>query len=212
MNEEEIKQPVGATENTENITTEADVLANNAQAETTEQPNEDATAEEKKSWFDKLFQSNPSKLKEQLDELTAKNEEMKDKYLRLFADFDNYKKRAAKERLELIDTASKDVLRSILPVLDDFERAQKALENSEDVVALKEGIHLIYQRLFKTLEAKGLKAMESNQTPFDPDLHEAITEIPAPSEDAKGKVFDTVEKGYYINDKILRHAKVVVGK
>ncbi len=180
-----------------------------------EEKNESSSEEEsaeKKSWFDKLFQSNPSKLKEQLDELTAKNEEMKDKYLRLFADFDNYKKRTAKEKLELIDAAGKDFFALMLPVVDDFERSLKAINNTEANNALKEGIELVYHKLLKTLESKGVKAMESNGTEFNADLHEAITEIPAPSEEMKGKVIDTVEKGYYLNDKILRYAKVVVGK
>jgi molecular chaperone GrpE len=181
-------------------------------AESTKEQADTAEKEAHKSWFEKLFQSNPSKLKEQMDELTAKNEELKDKYLRLFADFDNYKKRMAKERLELMDSAGKDIIKSVLPVIDDFERAQKALQNSDDVSALKEGLDLVYQKLFKTLESKGLKPMESNGKEFDADLHEAITEIPAPSDDMKGKVIDTVEKGYYLSDKILRHAKVVVGK
>ncbi len=167
--------------------------------------------EEKKSWFDKLFQSNPAKLKEQMEELSAKNEELKDKYLRLFADFDNYKKRVAREKLELIETAGKDFYLSLLPVLDDFERAIKAGEASDDAT-LKEGVQLVYQKLLKTLESKGVKSMESTGTDFNPDLHEAITEIAAPNEALKGKVVDTVEKGYFLGEKILRYAKVVVGK
>jgi len=174
--------------------------------------NEEEDSAEKKSWFEKLFQSNPSKVKEQIDELTAKNEELKDKYLRLYADFDNYKKRTAKEKMELFDTAGKDIVSAVLPTIDDFERANKALENSDDVAALKEGMQLVYLKLLKTLESKGVKAMESNGAEFNADLHEAITEIPAPSDAMKGKVIDTVEKGYYINEKILRYAKVVVGK
>jgi molecular chaperone GrpE len=137
---------------------------------------------------------------------------MKDKYLRLFADFDNYKKRTAKEKLELIDAAGKDFFALMLPVVDDFERSLKAINNTEANNAIKEGIELVYHKLLKTLESKGVKAMESNGTEFNADLHEAITEIPAPSEEMKGKVIDTVEKGYYLNDKILRYAKVVVGK
>lgn len=191
---------------------EAENPADENNTETENSETEAAEKEAHKTWFEKLFQSNPSKLKEQMDELTAKNEELKDKYLRLFADFDNYKKRMAKERLELMDSAGKDIIKNILPVVDDFERAQKALQNSEDVEALKEGLNLVYQKLIKTLESKGLKSMESNGKDFDADHHEAITEIPAPTEDLKGKVVDTVENGYFLNDKIIRHAKVVVGK
>lgn len=173
----------------------------------TESPKED-----KKNWFEKLFQSNPSKLKEKLDELTEKNEEMKEKYLRLYADFDNYKKRTAKEKLSLLETAGKDVISSILPIVDDFERALKSFETMNNNEAMHEGLELVYQKLLKTLESKGVKAMSTEVAPFDPELHEAITEIPAPDEDAKGKIIDTIEKGYFIHDKILRHAKVIVGK
>ncbi len=208
-----------ATENTENkdITVEVNVNVNKDKNESFSEneaveTNAEEDSAEKKSWFDKLFQSNPSKIKEQIDELTTKNEDLKDKYLRLYADFDNYKKRTAKEKMELFDTAGKDIVNAVLPTIDDFERANKALENSDDVAALKEGMQLVYQKLLKTLESKGVKAMESNGTEFNADLHEAITEISAPSEEMKGKVIDTIEKGYYINEKILRYAKVVVGK
>jgi molecular chaperone GrpE len=118
----------------------------------------------------------------------------------------------AKERLELIDSAGKDFFKMMLPVVDDFERALKAFESSENNTALKEGVELVYHKLVKTLESKGVKAMESNGTDFNPDLHEAITEIAAPSEEHKGKVVDTIERGYFLNEKILRHAKVIVGK
>lgn len=139
-------------------------------------------------------------------------EELKDKYLRLVADFDNFRKRNAKERLELIQTASKDVLTSLLPVLDDCERAEKQLDNAQDTQALKEGISLVFNKLKNTLHARGLKPMDSKGSDFNPEFHEAITEIPAPTDDLKGKVMDEVEKGYYLNDKIIRFAKVVVGK
>ena len=145
------------------------------------------------------------------DDNAAKIEELKDKYLRLFADFDNYKKRVAKERLELIKEAGKDVIMNLLPVLDDFERAMKAAEKSEDVEAVKEGLKLIHGKLNKNLEQKGLKPMETQGKDFDSSFHEAITEVPA-GDELKGKVVDEVEKGYYLNDKIIRYAKVVVGK
>jgi molecular chaperone GrpE len=146
------------------------------------------------------------------DELSAKIEDLKDKYVRLFADFDNYKKRVARERLELTKEASKDVMLNLLPVLDDFERAMRAAEKAQDVEAVKEGMLLIYNKLVKNLEQKGLKGMDSKGQAFDSSFHEAITEIPAPTEDLKGKVVDEVEKAYYLNDKIIRYAKVVVGK
>jgi molecular chaperone GrpE len=138
--------------------------------------------------------------------------ELKDKYLRLVADFDNFRKRSAKERLELIQTASKDVITSLLPVLDDSERAEKQMQITQDIEAIKEGEKLVFAKLRSTLQAKGLRAMDTIGQDFNPEFHEAITEIPAPNESLKGKVLDEVEKGYYLNDKIIRFAKVVVGK
>lgn len=146
------------------------------------------------------------------EDLQTKLDEMKDKYLRMYADFDNYKKRMAKERLELIKEAGKDVVLNLLPTLDDFERALKAAETATDVTSVKEGMELIHGKLLRSLEQKGLKAMDAKEQPFDADVHEAITEIPAPTEELKGKVVDVVEQGYYLNDKIIRYAKVVVGK
>ncbi len=148
---------------------------------------------------------------EQISLLKKQVEEYKDKHLRLYADFDNFKKRNAKERLELILTAGKDVIQDMLPILDDFERATKALENTTDVAAVKEGMKLIQTKLIKTLEAKGLKPIEAIGKDFNVEQCEAITEIQAAPE-MVGKVIDEVEKGYYLNDKIIRFAKVVVGK
>jgi molecular chaperone GrpE len=139
-------------------------------------------------------------------------EELKDKYLRLVADFDNFRKRTARERLDLIQTASKDVITSLLPVLDDSERAEKQIKNTQDVEAVKEGIALVFTKLRSALQSKGLKPMVSVGQDFNPEFHEAITEVPAPQPELKGTVLDEVEKGYYLNDKIIRFAKVVVGK
>jgi molecular chaperone GrpE len=138
--------------------------------------------------------------------------EWKDKYIRLVAEFDNFRKRGAKERLDLIQTAGKDVIVSLLDTLDDSERAQKQLETSTDLQAVKEGLNLVFNKMRAVLQAKGLKPMESIGKDFNPDMHEAITEIPAPTEKLQGKVLDEVQKGYYLNDKIIRFAKVVVGK
>ena len=146
------------------------------------------------------------------DALKKEVEELKNKYIRLVADFDNFRKRTAKERLELIQTASKDVLSSLLPILDDTERAEKQLETAQDKEALREGINLVFGKLRTTLHAAGLKPMESVGSDFNPEYHEAITEIPAPTPQLAGKVVDEIEKGYYLNDKIIRFAKVVVGK
>ena len=134
-----------------------------------------------------------------------------DKYLRLYAEFDNFRRRTTKERIELLQTAGKEIIVSLIPVLDDFERAGKAMETSTDVNAVKEGVALIQNKLTSILTQKGLKPMESIGTAFDADLHEAITNIPAPTDDMKGKVIDEMEKGYYLNDTVIRFAKVVVG-
>ncbi len=148
----------------------------------------------------------------ELETLRAELAEQKDKYLRLFAEFDNYKRRTAKERLELMQTAGREVITSLLDVLDDCERAEKTMNSTEDVAVVKEGVNLVFQKLRSTLEQKGLKPMQSIGEEFNADLHEAITEIPAPTEDLQGKVVDQVQKGYYLSDKIIRFAKVVVGK
>lgn len=145
------------------------------------------------------------------EKLQAELEEQKDKYLRLFAEFDNYKRRTAKERIELFQTAGKDVIISLLEVMDDCDRAEKQMQKSDDVASIKEGISLVFGKLRNTLTNKGLKPMQSVNTEFDVEKHEAITEVPA-ADDMKGKVVDEVEKGYYLNDKIIRFAKVVVGK
>ena len=134
-----------------------------------------------------------------------------DKYLRLYAEFDNFRRRTTKERVELLQTAGKEVIVSLIPVLDDFERAAKAMENASDVNAVKDGVALVQNKLNSILTQKGLKPMESIGQPFDADIHEAITNIPAPTDDLKGKVIDEMEKGYYLNDKVIRFAKVIVG-
>jgi molecular chaperone GrpE len=137
---------------------------------------------------------------------------MKDKYIRKVAEFENYKKRSLKERMDLVQTAGKEVIIELLEVLDDLERAEKQISASGDVDQIKEGVMLVFNKLKNTLIAKGLKAMETINHDFDPDIHEAITEIPAPSPELRGKVIDEIQKGYYLNDKIIRYAKVVVGK
>lgn len=147
-----------------------------------------------------------------VEKIQAELDEQKDKYIRLFAEFDNFKRRNAKERIELIQTAGKEVITSLLDVLDDCDRAEKQLQNSEDLEQIKQGVQLVFGKLRNTLQSKGLKAMDSINTAFDVEKHEAITEIPAPTETLKDKVVDEVQKGYYLNDKIIRFAKVVVGK
>lgn len=146
------------------------------------------------------------------EKLNAELQEQKDKYLRLMAEFDNFRRRTAKERLDLIQTAGKDVIVSLLDILDDCDRAEKQLNGADDLSVQKEGILLVFNKLRSTMQQKGVKAMETVAADFDVEKHEAITEIAAPSEEMKGKVLDEVIKGYYLNDKIIRFAKVVVGK
>ncbi len=148
----------------------------------------------------------------ELMKLEAELQEQKDKYLRLFAEFDNYKRRSSRERMELIQTAGKEVITSLLDVLDDCDRAEKQLEQSRDIDEIRGGILLVFNKLRAVLQSKGLRPMESVHTEFDTNKHEAISEIPAPTPDLKGKVIDEVTPGYYLNDKIIRFAKVIVGK
>lgn len=136
----------------------------------------------------------------------------KDKHLRMYSEFENFRRRSAKERIELMQNAGQEIITSLLPILDDFDRAKMANENSEDIVAIKEGMDLIYNKIFMLLSQKGLKPMDALGKNYDSDEYEAIAKIPAPNNDLKGKVIDVTEKGYYLNSKIIRHAKVVVGE
>jgi molecular chaperone GrpE len=148
----------------------------------------------------------------ELDQIKADLADQKDKFLRLLAEFENFKRRTAKERIDLIQTAGKDVIVSLLDVLDDCDRAEKQLNTSDDIVVQREGIQLVFNKIRSTMQSKGLVAMESVNKDFNVELHEAITEIPAANNKMKGKVVDEVTKGYFLNDKIIRFAKVVVGK
>lgn len=154
------------------------------------------------------------KVEEQTAEPTAEERyaELNNKYLRLHAEFDNFRKRTNKEKIDLINSASEGVLKDLIPTLDDFERAIKNNETSNDIEGVKEGFHLIYNKFKHTLETKGLKPMNSEGEDFNVEIHEAIANIPAPSKKQKGKVIEAVEKGYYLNDKVIRFAKVVVGQ
>lgn len=151
-------------------------------------------------------------LEKELETAQETIEEQKDKYLRLSAEFDNYRKRTMKEKAELILNGGEKSLSSILPVVDDFERAIKTMETATDVQAVKEGVELIYNKFMATLAQNGVKVIETNDQPLNTDYHEAIAVIPAPSEAQKGKILDCVQTGYTLNDKVLRHAKVVVGE
>ncbi|WP_413818251.1 nucleotide exchange factor GrpE [Tenacibaculum sp. IB213877] len=174
---------------------------------------------------DNIKQGNLDEIIDENEEVSAEKEQKeeptveelvaveKDKYLRLFAEFENYKKRTTKERIELFKTANQELMTVLLPVLDDFERALTHIEDDKEAEELRKGVLLIYQKLLKTLEQKGLSAIEVQQgDAFDAETHEAITQIPAPSDDLKGKIIDCVEKGYKLGDKIIRHPKVVVAQ
>ena len=156
--------------------------------------------------------NNPVEEEPLIEKLSADLQEQKDKYMRLFAEFDNYRRRTAKENLELRQTAGKEIITSLLDVLDDCDRAEKQMENDTDIEHVKEGALLIFNKLRKILQSKGLKEMESLNKEFDVEKHEAVTEIPVTNPKQKGKVADEVQKGYYLNNKIIRFAKVVVGK
>jgi molecular chaperone GrpE len=148
---------------------------------------------------------------DQADILKNEIGELKDKYIRLYSEFENFRRRTSKEKIDMMKAANEETIISLLPVVDDFERAQKAFSDAPGNDAIKEGISLIQNKLYKTLESKGLKPMNDLGKEFNSDLHEAITQQPAPSEDLKGKIIEVLEKGYYLNDKVIRHAKVVIG-
>jgi len=175
----------------------------NEQGNSTENTTEEASA----NGNNDIVEVNASKIAE----LEAKVAEANDKYLRLYSEFDNFRKRSIKEKADLIKSGGEDVFKVVLPVIDDFERAMKAAENATDIAAVSEGVHLIYNKFKTTLKQKGLEEMEAAGKVFDADIMEAITSIPSPTEDMKGKVIDEVEKGYSLNGKVIRFAKVVIG-
>lgn len=146
------------------------------------------------------------------DGLQQQYDELQDKHLRLLAEFENFRKRSVRDKIDLMKTAAQDTMTALLPVLDDFIRAKKSADADDSIEAFSDGVNLVYQKLFSVLKTKGLEVMETNGHDFDPEFHEAMAEIPAANEDQKGKIIDTIEQGYILNDRIIRHAKVVVGK
>lgn len=192
--------------NQDAVQNEADNNSANASPETEKMTETAVEPEEQATQESSSAQANQTEL------LQNQIKEWQDKYLRLSADFDNYRKRTLKEKSDLIKTAGEDVISSILPVLDDFERAMTAMEKASEVTPIKEGVNLIYTKFLEILNQKGVKPIEAHSQEFNTDLHEAITKIPAPEENLKGKVVDVIQKGYLINDKVIRYAKVVVGE
>ena len=161
---------------------------------------------------EEVARTEEEKLAQELEKANAEIEDQKDKYLRLSAEFDNYRKRTMKEKAELILNGGEKSISSILPIVDDFERALKNMETATDVAAVKEGVELIYNKFMTVLGQNGVKVIETKEQPLDTDYHEAIAVIPAPDEALKGKILDCVQTGYTLNDKVIRHAKVVVGE
>lgn len=178
-----------------------------------EQLNENSSAEQNdtENSSENSNVGNPGDKDGKIMELEARVAELNDKHLRLYSEFDNFRKRNARERVDLIKTAGEDIFKAILSTIDDFERAIKANETTSDIKTVNEGIQLIYAKMKNSFTQKGLEAMESIGKEFNSDIMEAITHIPAPSEDLKGKVVDEVEKGYILNGKVIRYAKVIVG-
>lgn len=189
-------------------------MANKEKQDITDVDNEIQEKKGAESKEDTKKKKRPAKKSKHTKEEELQNQlnEINDKYLRLYSEFDNYRKRTIKERIDLGKTASEEVIIDLLPVLDDFERAIKSNEESKDCSAIKDGINLIYTKFKSTLEKKGLKPIETKGIEFDTDFHEAITQIPAPSDDLKGKIVDEIEKGYQLGDKVIRFSKVVIGQ
>lgn len=179
--------------------------------------NQDKQESKKKNKQEKKAKANQKEEKgedkaSELEKIKAELEESKDKFLRLYSEFENYRRRTSKERLDIINTATEDLMQALLPVIDDFERADKAYDEDGDTKTLKEGYDLIHNKLKNILEQKGLKAMDHKQgDEFNPEYHDAITQTPVQDEELKGKIVDVIEKGYFLNDKVIRFAKVVTG-
>jgi molecular chaperone GrpE len=194
----------------------ADQVPENTKGEDTSEKLEEAEAQseeaEKPSEEEKAEKSEQELIAEKIASLEASSKEWHDKYLRLSAEFDNYRKRTLKEKTELLKTANEEVLVELLSVVDDFERAIASVNDASEVSAIKEGIDLIYTKFTSFISQKGIKEIEAKEKDFDVDHHEAITKIPAPSEELKGKVVDVVQKGYTLNEKVVRFAKVVIGE
>lgn len=189
-------------------TNEEELKAHNAQ----EEPNDEGKTEETATETQETTETEETEQADELAKLQEDLSNMKDKYLRLSAEFDNYRKRTMKEKAELILNGGEKSINSILPIVDDFERALKNMETAEDVAAVKEGVELIYNKFMTVLGQNGVKVIETKEQPLNTDFHEAIAVIPAPAEELKGKILDCVQTGYTLNDKVIRHAKVVVGE
>ena len=179
---------------------------------TSKSPAEEATLKENGSEKKEAKKAKKDKTTEKLKELEDSLAKKEDQYIRLQAEFDNYRKRTLKEKMELTKSAGESILINVLPVMDDFERALQSMESTKEAHAIKEGIDLIYKRFNEFLKQNGIKEIEAKEQEFDTDLHEAITKIPAPTDELKGKIVDVIQKGYLLNDKVIRYSKVVIGE
>ena len=211
--EEPVETPEGQeTDNLSKKMEETDTEVQETPENCPKEEEEQAEKKEEKRGFFGKKNKKEEELKKRVEELEEQKKELNNKYLHLYSEFDNYKKRTNREKLDLIDTASEKVIINLLPVVDDFERAIKANEKLEDVTVLKEGFILIYNKLIQLLKRFDVTEIEAKGEDFNTDLHEAVTHFPAPSEEEKGKVIDVTEKGYKIKGKVIRYAKVVVGQ
>lgn len=217
VNEDEEKDQTDkkVVDQSENKSEETKEAAENSESEEAEEKIEDkkeAKDNSKKKSGKKKKESKEEALEKELEDSRYKLSEINDRYMRLSAEFDNYRKRTLKEKADMLKTAGGDVLADVLPVVDDFERALQSMEKATDIDAVKQGVDLIYTKFKEFIKSKGIAEIEALHQDFDTDLHEALTKIPAPSEDLKGKVVDVIQKGYKIEDKIIRYAKVVIGE
>jgi len=201
LNEETNNSTDSKTENIEFVETDKKI-----DIEKMSEENEQTSEKMSENSTEKIVDTDP------LVEMTIKYEQINDKYIRLAAEFDNYRKRTLKEKMELTKTAGEDIILNILPVIDNFERAMKAIKIAKEIEPIKEGIDLIYNKFNEFLAQRGVKEIDAIEKELDTDLHDAITKIPAPTENLKGKIVDVVEKGYTLKDKVIRFAKVVVGE
>lgn len=182
----------------------------NKKSKTKEPVNENTATKEKDSEMNETPETGEQSKEEQQEK--PGEIDWKDKYIRLVAEFDNYRKRTLKEKMEMSKTAGSDIFLNMLPIIDDFERAMQSMENIQEVKPLKDGVELIYNKFREFLKQRGVKEIEAKEKEFDTDHHEALTKIPAPSEELKGKVVDVIEKGYFLHDTVIRYSKVVVGE
>lgn len=197
------------SENKKDIVSNAKTEASIEKEDDQKKPEDDSNDKSRETQIEIEDTAKDDKIEESAEEKLA---DIHNKYLRLSAEFDNYRKRTLKEKIDLTKSAGENMLVNLLPVMDDFDRAMKMMEDAEEITAIKDGVNLIYDKFKEFLNQNGVKEIKSHNCKFDTDLHEAITKIPAPKKSMKGKVVDVIQKGYYLNDKVIRYSKVVIGE